>query len=49
MRLGSLSKQTIQALDMVLNGFDGALVVDEKGRVVVYTKKYADVAGIPQE
>ncbi|MGE5418202.1 MAG: sigma-54 interaction domain-containing protein [Acidobacteriota bacterium] len=49
MKLGNLPEKTRNALDTVLNGFDGALVVDEKGRVLVYTEKYAEVAGIPQD
>ncbi|MGE5405173.1 MAG: hypothetical protein ACM3PP_09540, partial [Candidatus Saccharibacteria bacterium] len=49
MKMSSLSEKTRKAMDTVLNGFDGALVVDEKGHVIVYTEKYADATGIPQE
>ncbi|MEQ8201146.1 MAG: sigma 54-interacting transcriptional regulator [Syntrophomonadaceae bacterium] len=49
MELGRLSRETITALDTVLSGFDGALVVDKQGQVIIFTEGYASVAGIPRE
>lgn len=49
MKMESFSVNTIKALDAVLNGFDGALVVDEKGCIVVYTEGYASSTGLPKE
>ena len=36
MKLQARSYIDFKTLDTVLNGFDGALVVDETGRIVVY-------------
>lgn len=41
-------EEVIETLDMVLNAFDGALVVDAAGRIVVYTDNYARVAQKPK-
>jgi len=49
MKLQARSYIDFKTLDTVLNGFDGALVVDETGRIVVYTDNYAEVAGLPKE
>ncbi|MGE5372198.1 MAG: sigma-54 interaction domain-containing protein [Solirubrobacterales bacterium] len=49
MRLGYLPAKTVDAIDTLLGEFDGALVVDEKGKIIVYTEKYAQVAKIPRE
>ncbi len=49
MKMESFSENALAALELVLNGFDGALVIDERGRVIVYTEHYEKVAKIPRE
>jgi transcriptional regulator with PAS, ATPase and Fis domain len=44
LRLANLSPDVFQAVDRILNGFDGALIVDEKGYIVIITDKYANLA-----
>ena len=43
------SDDMLNTLNKVLNAFDGALVIDQTGRIVVYTDNYAEVAGIPKK
>ncbi len=49
MEIGTLSVTILEAMDTVLNAFDGGLVIDEKGYILVYTDNYAKIAGIPKE
>ncbi|MEN6348344.1 MAG: sigma 54-interacting transcriptional regulator [Syntrophomonas sp.] len=49
MKLQANSYIDYKTLDTVLNGFDGALVVDENGLIVVYTDNYAEVTGLPKD
>ena len=47
--IGTLSVKTLEAIDTALNAFDGGIVIDEKGYILVYTENYAKLAGIPKE
>ena len=48
-RLSNLPARTLKAIGTVFNGFDGALIIDEKGHIAVITENYADVAGVDPE
>lgn len=49
LKLLDLPAKTLQIIDAIFNGFDGALVVDDKGRIVIITDKYAELAGLDKE
>lgn len=36
----------LKAIEHMLDGFDGAIIIDKTGKVVVITEKYADLAGL---
>lgn len=48
-RLSNLPARTLKIIGTVFNGFDGALIVDEKGHIAVITENYAEVAGVDKE
>jgi len=49
MKLESLSVEILQALDTVLGGFDGALVIDSRGYIVVCNENYANAVHKPKQ
>lgn len=49
MKLESLSVENLYALDTVLSGFDGALVIDSRGYIVVCSENYANAVRKPKE
>lgn len=46
LRLGNLPARTLKIIETLFNGFDGAVIVDEKGHIVVITKDYAELCGV---
>ncbi|MEN6348343.1 MAG: sigma 54-interacting transcriptional regulator [Syntrophomonas sp.] len=48
MKMESLSLESLQAIETVLNGFDGAVIIDSQGRVLVCSERYAEAVRIPQ-
>lgn len=48
-RLGNLSARTLKIIETVFNGFDGALIVDEKGNIAVITENYAEIAEVDKD
>lgn len=46
LRLGNLPARTLKIIETLFNGFDGAVIVDEKGHIVIITKDYAELCGV---
>jgi transcriptional regulator with PAS, ATPase and Fis domain len=49
LKLSDLSPNTLRTIDRIFNGFDGALIVDDKGYIVIITDKYASLADLNKE
>ena len=39
----------LEAIENILNGFDGAIMIDNKGYVTIITDKYAELAGVNKQ
>ncbi|MGE5390660.1 MAG: sigma-54 interaction domain-containing protein [Deltaproteobacteria bacterium] len=48
-RLSNLPARTLKVITTLFNGFDGALIVDEKGHIVIITKDYAELCGVDHQ
>lgn len=42
----AINKTMVQAIENILNGFDGAIMIDNRGYVIIITDKYAELAGL---
>ncbi|MGE5423671.1 MAG: sigma-54 interaction domain-containing protein [Ignavibacteriales bacterium] len=42
----AIHKTMLDAIENILNGFDGAIMIDNKGYVTIITDKYAELAGV---
>jgi len=45
-RLSNLPVRTLKIIYSLFNGFDGAVIVDEKGHIVIITEDYAELCGV---
>ncbi|MGE5398121.1 MAG: sigma-54 interaction domain-containing protein [Chitinophagales bacterium] len=46
LKLNDLPAELLSAIDTILNGFEGAIMVDEKGHIVILTDKYAELSDL---
>lgn len=45
----AINKSMLDAIENILNGFDGAIMIDKKGYVKIITDKYAELAGLNKQ
>lgn len=48
-KLSTLPEKYLKVIEIILSEFDGALIIDEKGIIRVYTEYYARETGLPRE
>ncbi|MDD4562024.1 MAG: sigma 54-interacting transcriptional regulator [Syntrophomonadaceae bacterium] len=49
LQLDELSPEVLDIIETVFSGFDGAIIIDDKGTILIFTEYYEEISGFKRE